>query len=131
MSKDVSKEWFAGAKKDLEVAENLFRSKFYSHCLFFCHLSLEKALKAIVVKVTKTHPPFSHDLRKLADIGGVSANQKIKEFLDTASTFNIAGRYSNEKLEFYKKFNKKEKAEVYLKKTKKFALWLEEEFLKK
>ena len=117
MKNIVSKEWIAGAKKDFEVAENLFNFKYYSHCLFFCHLSLEKILKAIIVKNTETHPPFSHDLRKLADIGNVYLDQKVKEFLDIVSAFNVAGRYSNEKFEFYKKFNKKEKAESYLRPT--------------
>jgi len=46
-------------------------------------------------------------------------------------TFNIAGRYADAKFEFYKKYNKKEYAQKYLKITKDLLLWLKKEFHKK
>ncbi len=43
--------WLTTAKSDLETAEIIFKAgKNYHHCLFFCHLVLEKGLKALVAK---------------------------------------------------------------------------------
>ena len=123
--------WKDNSEKDYQVAKKLYNSKYYSHCLFFCHLSLEKLLKAIIIKKTKDYPPYIHDLRRLAESGKIKLNLEQKQILDKISTFNIAGRYANEKFEFYKKYNEKEYAEKYLNITRKLLLWLKKEFLKK
>jgi HEPN domain-containing protein len=75
------KYWADSSKKDFEVAQNLFKLKYYPHCLFFCHLSLEKLLKALVVKKTENYAPLIHDLRRLADIAGLELNSEKKEIL--------------------------------------------------
>jgi len=54
--------WLEGSKYDLGVANAMFKSKKYPYALFMGHLSLEKFLKAFVVKHTKAHAPFSHSL---------------------------------------------------------------------
>lgn len=125
------KYWIDSSRKDLEVAQNLFQSKYYPQSLFFCHLALEKLLKAVVIKTTKDYPPHIHDLRKLAEIAKIKLSSERKMIFDKISTFNIAGRYSNEKLQFYKKYNKKENAKKYLKITRQTYLWLKKEFQKK
>jgi len=52
---------------NLETAQIIFDSgKNYHHCLFFCHLILEKALKANVVKATGKIPPRSLAKKLLA-----------------------------------------------------------------
>ncbi len=45
--------WINGAVDDLESAKVLVERKRLLHGLFFCHLVIEKALKAHVVKITK------------------------------------------------------------------------------
>lgn len=130
LSKTI-KYWKDSSEKDYQVAKNLFSSKYYPQCLFFCHLTLEKLLKAIIIKRTKDYPPYIHDLRRLAEAGKVKLNSEQKQILDKISTFNIAGRYTNEKFEFYKEYNKKGYAEEYLKITRKLFLWLKKEFPKK
>jgi len=47
--------WQKGAKYDLGVADAMLKSKKYPYALFMGHLALEKLLKALVVKKTKTH----------------------------------------------------------------------------
>jgi HEPN domain-containing protein len=44
--------WIGLAMEDFEVAKILMEKKRYLHGLFFCHLVIEKSLKAIVVKIT-------------------------------------------------------------------------------
>lgn len=134
MKKELQKNieyWLDSSKKDLEVAQSLFKSKHYPQCLFFCHLALEKLLKTITIKTIKDYPPYIHDLRKLAEIAKLKLSSDQEMRLDEISTFNIAGRYASEKFEFYKKYNKRNYAEKYLKETNKLYLWLEKEFLKK
>lgn len=125
--KENIKYWLDSGKKDLDVALSLFKSKHYPQCLFFCHLALEKSLKAIVIKTTKDHPPYIHDLRKLAETAKLKLNPEQEAELDDIFTFNIAGRYAGEKSEFYKKYNKKDYANKYLKIAKKLYLWLKKE----
>lgn len=125
------KYWSESSEEDLKVAQSLFKSKYYPQCLFFCHLSLEKLLKAIVVKSTEDYPPYIHDLRRLAEIAKLKLNTEQKQVLDKISTFNIAGRYADEKFEFYKRYNKRESAQKYLKITQSLFLWLKKELQKK
>lgn len=54
--------WMNGARDDLLTAEVLFQRKRDLHGLFFCHLVIEKALKAHVVKSTKEIAPRTHNL---------------------------------------------------------------------
>jgi len=123
--------WLDSSVKDFQVAQTLFNLKYYPQCLFFCHLSIEKLLKGIVAKTTKKYPPYVHDLRKLAEIANLKLNLKQEQSLEVIFTFNIAGRYADAKFEFYKKYNKKEYAQKYLKITKDLLLWLKKEFHKK
>ncbi len=123
--------WLDSSEKDFQAAQSLLKSKHYSQCLFFCHLSVEKLLKGIVTQTIKDYPPFTHDLRKLARIAGLDLSPSQKKVLDKIFSFNIVGRYAGAKLEFYKKYNKKEYAQKYLKITQDLLLWLKKESPKK
>ncbi len=122
--------WQESSDQDLKVAEELFKLGHYPQCLFFCHLSVEKLLKAIVVKITGDYPLYTHDLRRLAEIAGIKLNSEQEQILDKISTFNIAGRYSDAKFKFYQEYNKEKTAKEYLKVVRDLILWLEEEFQK-
>jgi HEPN domain-containing protein len=63
--------WFQGAKYDLGVANAMFKTQKYPYALFMGHLAIEKLLKALVVKYTKKHAPFSHSLPYLAEKSGI------------------------------------------------------------
>ena len=82
--------WRESSDQDLKVAEELFKLSHYPQCLFFCHLSIEKLLKAIVVKITGDYPPYTHDLRKLAEIAGMKLNSEQEKILDKISMCGIA-----------------------------------------
>ncbi len=122
--------WNESSNQDLKVAQELFELKHYPQCLFFCHLSLEKLLKAIVVKNTKDYPPDTHDLRKLAEISGIKLDLEKEQILDKISTFNIAGRYADAKFKFYQEYNRETIAKEYLKITQGLILWLKKGFPK-
>lgn len=95
--------WAYGSNDSLETAQQLLQSGKYHHALFFLHLSLEKMLKALIVKSTDAPPLPIHDLLRLAAIADVVISEKKTTWLAEISTFNIAARYDDEKLKFYKK----------------------------
>ena len=123
--REVIKYWLTGSKEDFDSAEILYKNKKYHHALFFCHLSIEKMLKAIIVKSTKTAPPLTHDLVRLAERAGVPLNELQKNELAEITTFNIEARYDDYKLSFRKKA-KKQFSLKYLDKTKEMLQWLSE-----
>lgn len=98
--------WVTSAKDDLDTAEKLFGIGKYHHCLFFAHLSLEKLLKAVFVSKKNVFPPPIHDLIRLAEKAGLSLDETITLQLAEISTFNVAARYDDYKLKFYKKATK-------------------------
>ena len=49
--------WETGADEELLNAKILIENHRFLAGLFFCHLCLEKILKALVVKTTEAHPP--------------------------------------------------------------------------
>lgn len=117
------KYWFTASKQDFATAEILFENKKYHHALFFCHLSIEKILKAIVIKATQKAPPLLHDLVRLAERAGINLSEKQKNELAEISTFNIEARYDDYKLSFYKKA-KKRFTSKYITMTKEILKWL-------
>ncbi|MBM3256344.1 MAG: HEPN domain-containing protein [Candidatus Moranbacteria bacterium] len=129
---DLSKtaEYFKeSAGRDWKSAKVLFKSKRYDSALFFCHLTLEKSLKYLVISKTNKQPPYTHRLLKLVSLAGLFASKEQSEHLKEVNTFNIAGRYDDHKLAFYKSCTK-EFAEKYLKITDKLFLWIKKNYPK-
>ncbi|WP_177179661.1 HEPN domain-containing protein [Cyclobacterium xiamenense] len=59
--------WVDGSKNDFETAKILIDQNRIVHGMFFCHLVIEKVLKAHVVKETREFAPKSHNLFYLAE----------------------------------------------------------------
>ena len=54
------------ADYDIKTAQKyVLMQKRYPYALFMCHLSIEKLLKAIIVKQIKEHAPYTHNLIEL------------------------------------------------------------------
>jgi AbiV family abortive infection protein len=120
---EVVKYWRTASQEDFDSADILFQNKKYHHALFFCHLSIEKMLKAIIVKSTKTAPPLIHDLIRLAEKAKLPLSEAQMNELAEITTFNIGARYDDYKLSFRKKA-KKQFSFKYLKKTREMLQWL-------
>ncbi len=112
--------------KKWQTAEALFASKRYADCLFFCHLALEFALKKKVVAATNQPFPFSHDLQDLARKASLYLTPEQDHHLAIINTFNIAGRYDDYKLSFYKKATRVY-ARRYFLIVKNILLWLKKQ----
>ena len=112
--------WRDGAVDNIEVAEILIEKGKRLEGLFFCHLALEKALKAHVTKATQAVPPKTHNLQRLADIAGLELRESDYRFLGEMMEFQIEGRYP----EIGPKVPDKKKTAGYFKKSREVVGWL-------
>lgn len=121
--KNAIEYWVASSKENYDTAVILLDNRKYSHCLFFCHLSLEKLLKAKIIETQSTAPPPIHDLVRLAKKAKITLTDEKRDLLSEITTFNLEARYDDYRMQFYKKatlsFTKK-----YLEETKKLIKWL-------
>ena len=106
--------WKTSAESNIETAELLINGNKYIEGLFFCHLCIEKIVKALVVKQTKNIPPKLHDLFYLADIAKIEITDEQSEFMQILMQYQIEGRYP----EYYPKAPAHDKVNEYLYQTK-------------
>ncbi|EKD87345.1 MAG: HEPN protein [uncultured bacterium] len=95
--------WKESAADAMDTSDTLFTAKKYQHSLFFLHLSLEKILKALYINTKKASPPPIHDLVRLSEQCDLVLTEDQKLQLAEISTFNVATRYDDYKLQFHKK----------------------------
>lgn len=112
--------WINTAEDDLSTAELLILNKKYLHGLFFCHLCIEKAIKAHVVRVSNNVPPKVHNLAFLLGLTDLSLSEEDKDFCAILMTYMLEGRYP----ELYPSIPSIEKLNEYLLKTKILFQWL-------
>jgi len=118
------KRWLKMSRDDFDSAQVNFDNKKYYVCVFLCQQSVEKGLKAIVIR--KTGELFKvHDLillgKKLNAPEGILAEcDKINGvYLDTRYG-DIGGKVPSEKFDM-------NMAKTFLKSTNKVLKWLEKE----
>jgi HEPN domain-containing protein len=120
------KYWEESSKKDFGIALLLFERKYYAQSLFFCHLSVEKLLKARVMEKLHDYAPYTHDLVRLAEIAEIKFDTTKKKSLEDMFSFNVAGRYEDAKLDFHKKYNNREIVKKWISNTEDLLTWLKE-----
>ena len=113
--------WINTAKSDLDTAELLIRESRYIHGLFFCHLAIEKGLKAHVVKASGQIPPKSHNLIHLLDLSNIEFGESNEDFLGILMKYQLEGRYPD----YNPVIPVKEKVLEYMNKSKEMLIWLE------
>ncbi len=112
--------WINTAEDDLGTSEYLLSGKRILQGLFFCHLTIEKALKAHVTRCTENIPPKSHNLAHLLGLTDLELSEEDKDFCAILMTYQLEGRYP----EYYPKAPSLEKANDYFEKTKNLFQWL-------
>lgn len=117
--------WVDTSDKDFKTMLHLLNSRDYHWALFIGHLVIEKLIKGCIVKETKAHAPFSHDLQYLAKISKIEFPEEYLDYLAMITTFNLNTRYDNYKQEFYKKCTR-EFAECWIKIIKELRLWIKQ-----
>ena len=122
MKQDV-KYWVDLSKYDIDTAKAMLESGRYLYVLFTCQQSIEKMIKALIVKTTNSFPPKIHDLVKLIKIARVDIDIEQKEFLAKLNYYYLETRYPRELSEISKQI-KKDTALDFYKNTEKILQWL-------
>lgn len=114
--------WTKGAEEDLDSAKILIERKRLLHGLFFCHLVIEKVIKAHVVKQTQEVAPRSHNLIFLSEKANLEFNEDDELFLGILMKYQLQGRYPD----YNPIIPDKYRVNDYLKRTEKLLTWLKE-----
>lgn len=85
--------WRTGAREDWGVGADLVTRGKTRHGLFFLHLALEKALKALVCQATNDFAPKIHGLIRLAELADIALADEQKDLLAIFTQYNLVGRY--------------------------------------
>lgn len=119
------KYWVDIAEYDFETAEAMFETKRFLYVGFMCHQIIEKLLKAYYVKSQNQTPPYTHNLRLLAETSGLSdyLDEETLLFIIGLQPLNIEGRYPTYK-EGLLKILTEEKCKSLISKTKEFFGWI-------
>ncbi len=73
------------------------------YALFMGHLAIEKLLKAIVVKATQEHAPFTHSLTLLANKLNMEIPEETLKKLAKSMEFHFEARYPQSRSNFTRK----------------------------
>ena len=98
----VIEAWLNSSDKDFATMNDMYKTSHYNWALFMGHLCIEKLLKAFFIKNIGEHPPYIHDLRRLAEKSNLSLTDEQIIQLDSITRFNISARYDDYKQSFYK-----------------------------
>jgi HEPN domain-containing protein len=91
-----TENWIATAEYDFATARSLLDTGRYPYVIFFCHLALEKLLKALVTETTQSIPPKTHDLLELRQLAGLAIPEPHLSFVGTINTVSIVTRYPSD-----------------------------------
>jgi len=124
--KEKYEEWYFQSDYDLGTAEDMYNSGRYIYCIFMCHLSLEKALKGLLIKSTGEFPIKSHSLVYFAEKLGLIAHEQYFEFLHTLNKISVPTRYPENLSNLVKSFSK-EKTQFVMNQTKEIQRWIKQQ----
>jgi len=124
-----SQEWSRQAKYDMETAEAMLDSERYIYCVFLCHLSIEKALKALYAKKLCKNPSKTHSLVYLAQSIHLDLAEQTKEFLEMLDDVSVPTRYPEELEKLIKEYSANRTKNI-LDKSRKTLRWLKQELEK-
>jgi len=116
-------EWFRQAQYDLGTAESLVSSGRYPPAVFFCHLALEKALKALCAEKFDSEPDKTHNLVYLVELLGLELPQPYLDSLFVINRTGVTGRYPHNLEKVLEQYTT-EKTRKLLADTREILTWL-------
>ncbi|MCL1807731.1 MAG: HEPN domain-containing protein [Oscillospiraceae bacterium] len=124
---DKADYWFNLCDEDLEVAKVLLSANKYLQMGFFCHLTVEKALKAVIAHNSNGIPPKIHDLIKLANYGKLYNvfSEEQCALLERLTPLQLEARYPEYKERIAKNLND-ENCKRLLNETEELLHWIKQ-----
>ena len=126
-NKILAKEWLKQADYDIETAEFMFNGGRYFYSVFMCHLSIEKALKALYQFRLEQAPPKTHNLVYLLNKIELKPDEAIGRFMIKLNEANIATRYPEDLVTLQKNYSKDITATIF-ENTKGALEWIKQQF---
>lgn len=126
--KKTTQNWINTSDYDFKTAESLLKAKRYVYVIFMCHLAIEKILKAIISELQNETPPYSHNLKRLAQLGKIDLPDDLKVFINEINLKSVPTRYP-EDLEKLSRQLDSAAAKRYLLESKRILEWLKQRFL--
>lgn len=116
--------WLNMCDEDLITAKAMLDAGRLLWVGFVCHLTVEKALKAVIEEVSGSAPPKIHNLIKLATLGGVINDlaEKQVRLLRELNPLHIETRYNEYKDKLAASLTLK-RCERILLETEEFLCW--------
>lgn len=118
-----SREWLKQAKYDIDTAKAMLKAGRNIYCVFMCHLSLEKAFKALYVMRVDKNPPKIHSLVYFAQKVNLDLPRSLKEFIEKLDEVSVPTRYPDELEKILKEYNKP-RTKIIFAKAKELLEWL-------
>ena len=126
MPKD-HKEWLLQADYDMDTADYMLKGGRRVYGMFFCHLSIEKALKGLYHFRLGELPPKTHNLVLLLKAIGEMPPAPMMEFITQINEAHVAASYPDELQRFHAQYSKQNVATI-LKKGRKVLEWTKKQF---
>ena len=121
------REWLKQADYDMDTADAMLASGRNLYALFMCHLSVEKALKALYEYRLREVPPKTHNLLFLLGKIGIDPPQEIEKLPIRLNTLGVATRYPNDLDTMLRDYPEKRTAGI-ISDAKGFVQWIKKQF---
>jgi HEPN domain-containing protein len=121
--------WAKSAEYDLLTAQAMLNTKRYIYVIFFCHLAVEKLLKALTQETTGKIPPKTHDLSVLVKLSGILVPKEHASLLARLNSVSIPTRYPEDIAKITRQYTQAVTTR-YLKETKLLHTWLKRKLTK-
>jgi HEPN domain-containing protein len=125
-----SGEWFRQAQYDLDTAGSLVASRRYPPAIFFCHLALEKGLKALYIEKFNDNPEKTHNLVYLVELLDLELPGHYLDPLFVINRTGVTGRYPHNLEKVLEQYTQ-EKTQKLLSDTREILTWLMQRSLKR
>ncbi len=124
---DQIEYWDKESFESYDTAKVLYANTKYLESAFFCHLAIEKILKAHIAKKTGELPPKSHNLLYLVEKTDLKASlsENQLDFLSNLILYQLEGRYPGDRALIYQQTTVAEFEQI-LKRTGVELKWLKQ-----
>ena len=120
--------WIEIADYDIETAKAMLVSRRYLYVGFMCHQAVEKTIKAYYCLTKDEVPPFTHNLKNLAERCGLLAlfSDEQLDFIEELLPMNIEARYPTHKEQIFKLLTP-QKCKQIIKETEGICQWIKKQ----
>ncbi|HUT04481.1 MAG TPA: HEPN domain-containing protein [bacterium] len=122
---DRPQVWIDGAEEALRIAEQQLDSGRHLWAIFFCHLAIEKMLKAAVIHKTGQLAPKTHHLLHLLKLSGLCPPAETLTFLRRMNMLSVPTRYPEDQEDIRRTFDH-DRTQGFLDKTIEAIRWIRE-----